>query len=83
MSDAANPDRSTCERAVSLLNEYLDRELSPADEAAVRCHLEVCEACSDRFAFEGKLLATIRAKSQSARAPAPLRRRIADLLDRL
>ncbi len=83
MSDEIQLDALTCHQAVARLNEYLDRELAPEEEAAVRRHLAVCEHCFHHFQFEERLLAMIREKCQIGKAPEPLRRKISDLLDSL
>jgi mycothiol system anti-sigma-R factor len=76
-------DGYTCEQAFSRLYEYLDRVLSPEEEALVRQHLAICEDCVRHFGFEEKLLETIREKCRTGRAPETLRRKIETLLDQL
>ena len=73
----------TCRGAMARLYEYIDRELTPADEKAVRVHLKLCRACSRRFRFEEQLLGKIREKCGAARASEGLRRRIEAVLDEL
>lgn len=76
-------ETAACQYAVARQYEYLDGEL-PSDEAAMlREHLRVCAPCSQRFAFDARLLAGIREQCRGDRAPAELRRRIHGLLDRL
>lgn len=48
------------------LSAYLDRELSPADQARVSAHLETCRACSARLA-ELRATATLIAALPDAR----------------
>jgi mycothiol system anti-sigma-R factor len=81
--DATHLDYYTCEQAVARLYEYLDQALPPAESEAVKRHLELCEACFHHFEFDRRLLETIRERCQTGRAPEPLRRKIADLLDQL
>jgi anti-sigma factor (TIGR02949 family) len=76
-------DSYTCEEAVARLHAYLDGALPVEEAEAVDRHLEVCEACLHHFEFDRKLLVAIREKARTSRAPEPLRRKIADLLDRL
>jgi predicted anti-sigma-YlaC factor YlaD len=45
MSEAAAPDRYTCEQAFARVFEFLDRELGPEEERLVREHLAICEGC--------------------------------------
>jgi anti-sigma factor (TIGR02949 family) len=83
MSNHTHLDGYSCEQAFSRLYEYLDRVLSPDDEALVKQHLAICEDCVRHFSFEEQLLATIREKCRTGRAPEGLRFRIAQLLDGL
>jgi mycothiol system anti-sigma-R factor len=83
VSDHTHLDGYTCEQAFARLYEYLDRVLTPEDDARVRQHLAVCEDCVRHFQFEEKLLETIREKCRTGRAPEALRRKIESLLDRL
>lgn len=83
MSSHEHLDGYTCQQAFSRLYEYLDRVLSPEDEALVQQHLAICEDCVRHFKFEEQLLATIRDRCQTGRAPEGLRLKIAQLLDSL
>jgi hypothetical protein len=57
-------------------DDYLDRELGPAEMELVREHLEYCARCARELEFEDSVLRQVRAKIQ--RLPVP-----ADLLDRI
>jgi mycothiol system anti-sigma-R factor len=83
MSDETPLTYETCQEALARLFEYLDRALPPAEEAAVRRHLEVCEICIHHFDFEARLLEQIREKCGSGRAPESLRGKVKSLLDAL
>lgn len=83
MNSHEHLDGYTCQQAFSRLYEYLDRVLSPEEEAQVQQHLAICEDCVRHFQFEEQLLTTIREKCQTGRAPEGLRRRIAQLIDSL
>ena len=83
MSEHVHLDGYTCEQAFSRLYEYLDRVLSPEEEALVQQHLSLCEECVRHFGFEAQLLARIREKCRTGRAPEQLRRRIEQLIDQL
>jgi mycothiol system anti-sigma-R factor len=83
MSTHTHLDGFTCEQAFQRLYEYLDRVLSPEEEALVRQHLAVCEDCVRHFHFEEQLLTTIRERCRTGRAPQPLRQKIARLIDGL
>jgi anti-sigma factor (TIGR02949 family) len=73
----------TCDNAWARLYEYLDRGLSPEEEALVRRHLAICEECLERFDFEERLLTAIRERARTSRAPESLRQQVAALIDRL
>ena len=59
------------------MDEYLDRELRPAELDHVHAHLETCAACASEFAFEERVLLEARAKLQRVDVPVELRDRIA------
>jgi anti-sigma factor (TIGR02949 family) len=83
MSDPEPVDIQTCEEAFARVYEYLDKVLTPEEEAAILEHLAICEACTHHFDWEERLLDRIREKSRTSRAPEELRRKIDGLLDRL
>ncbi len=74
---------NVCGETLRWIYDYLDRELSPDRDAAVRRHLATCEECWKRFHFEEIFLRTIREKCCKIRAPDRLRRQITTLLNRL
>ena len=65
-----------CQEAQHHLYEYLDRELTPADEQRVREHLAACRPCEGRFDVERAFLKFVEAKCRAKGAPPELRRRI-------
>jgi len=65
-------DPLTCDDVFMRLDDFLDRELSASELEAVRVHLERCVECAAEFAFEGRVLAGLRAKLRRVRAPAHL-----------
>lgn len=71
-----------CQEAVKRLNDYLSRELEPAEEALVQRHLRECRGCFEKFRFEETLLHTLRERLGQAQAPVALRQRILGLLGR-
>jgi mycothiol system anti-sigma-R factor len=84
MSDHTHADGGyTCQQAFARLYEYLDQDLSAEEEALVQQHLAICEECTRHFGFEEQLLATIRERCRTGRAPEALRQRIAKLIDSL
>ena len=74
-------DRYNCEQTFRRFNDYLDRELTPAEMAMVREHLEFCERCARELAFEGSVLREVRAKVSRIAAPPDLLARISRALD--
>jgi anti-sigma factor (TIGR02949 family) len=49
-----------CEAAMRRLWEYLDGTLPPPDLAAIRAHVDECDACRGHVEFERWLLLAIR-----------------------
>jgi anti-sigma factor (TIGR02949 family) len=72
-----------CAEVCRRLDDYVDRELSDADVAAVDKHLSFCTDCADEFAVERELLDCIREKLKSVRVPPGLKARIAERLAQL
>ena len=62
-------DRYTCEEAFRRLDDYLDRELAPADMERMREHLETCAACAREFAFEASVLDGVKRKLRQIDVP--------------
>jgi anti-sigma factor (TIGR02949 family) len=71
------PDRFTCEEIFSRLDDYLDRELSPAEIRLVEEHLETCAACASEHRFESGVLRGVRDKLPRISVPSDLMVRIA------
>ena len=72
--------RYTCEEMFRRLDDYVDRELGPAEMRRVREHLETCEACAQEYAFEATVLAEVRSKLQRITAPVELLNTVEALL---
>jgi anti-sigma factor (TIGR02949 family) len=70
-----------CAETFRRLDDYLDRELSAPELAAVEAHLEQCLDCAGEFAVERGLLDQIRAKLARVRMPADLMARISSRLN--
>ena len=70
------PDRYTCEQVFRRIDDYLDRELAPPEVAQIRAHLETCTACAREYAFEEKVLQTVKAKLRRVALPPEVRQRI-------
>ena len=65
-------DRYTCEQVFRRMDDYLDRELKPAELARVREHLETCAACAREHRFEDALLGDLKAKLRRVAVPSEL-----------
>ena len=50
-----------CADAVACLSAAVDGELAPGDDAGVRQHLDVCEACARRYRTLQQVRAAVRA----------------------
>ena len=66
----------SCDDALARLWEFLDGELAPGEEAAVRRHLEICGRCYPRFDFQRAYFAYTRQLRERDRVPAEARRRL-------
>ena len=73
-------DQADCRQALDHLYEYLDGELTPLVEAAIKAHLAVCAPCFALFGFEQAYLRFLEARARTQGAPPALRRRILDQL---
>ena len=78
MTDA--PPKIDCHEAADRLYDYLDRELTPEVEAAVRAHLVDCAMCFQLFDFETAYLRFLEVRTRTQGAPPALKRRILDSL---
>jgi anti-sigma factor (TIGR02949 family) len=65
-----------CQEAFAHLDDYVDRELSAGELAAVEEHLTRCAMCAEEFDVERALLDTIREKLRRTRVPPDLLGRI-------
>lgn len=70
------PERIHCRQAVDQLYDFLDAELTPEAEAAVRQHLSECAGCLGLFDFEAAYLRFLEARTRTVGTPPRLRRRI-------
>jgi anti-sigma factor (TIGR02949 family) len=69
-------DRYTCEEVFRRMDDFLDRELAPHEEAHVRVHLETCAECAQEYAFEDGILFAVKQKLRRVAVPPELRDRI-------
>ena len=73
-------DRYTCEEVFRQLNDYLDRELSPAEMALVKEHLATCAQCASEHAFEASVLQELKRKLRRIDLPQSLLDKVAAIL---
>jgi len=73
-------DAYTCREAFARLEDYVDRELSADEIEKVEEHLSVCEMCAGEFAFEARVLDTLRDKLMVFEVPAGLEERLARMI---
>lgn len=65
----------SCQRVLEI-NSYIDGELDEAQAAAVRQHLEECEACDRNYRLYSALRSSLRHSSFYHRTPLELKMRI-------
>ena len=75
-------DRYTCEEMLRRLDDYLDRELTPAEVRRVEEHLQDCEACAREFGFEASVVRSVREKLREVDVPDSLLGRVSMALAR-
>ncbi len=74
-------DRYTCEEVFRRLNDFLDRELTPAETTLVEEHLKTCAQCASEHAFEQTVLEEIKEKLRRISAPPSLLSKVRTILD--
>jgi anti-sigma factor (TIGR02949 family) len=77
---ATKPGPMDCDEAMAVLWQFLDRDLSPDLEAALRAHLEACRPCLCHHDFDRAFLAAVAAARATDPAPPELRRRVTSML---
>lgn len=70
----------SCDDAADILWDYLDGELSPEREAAMRAHLAACGPCLHHQEFERAFLDAVATARTSDPAPPALRSRVVEML---
>lgn len=65
-----------CEHVLARLWEFLDGELPPADEAAVKKHLDICNRCYPQYDFQRAYFEYAQRIREREHAPPSLRRRL-------
>ncbi len=59
----------TCSEANQAMNAYIDGELGPVEEAAVRNHLSTCKLCQTEYSTHQSLKSSIRKTSNFSPSP--------------
>jgi anti-sigma factor (TIGR02949 family) len=68
--------RLDCEQALTHLQDYLKRELTPELVVEVRVHLERCWDCADYARFEESFLLMLETRARREICPKEVRARI-------
>ena len=69
-------DRFTCAEVLQRLDDYLDRELSPAEMLLVKEHLDECAMCAGEHQYERSILDGVKDKLRRISAPPGLLGRV-------
>ncbi len=72
----------SCHETFLRLNDFVDRELSPAEHDAVAAHLVECAKCASMFEFEADVLADLTAKLSRIQLPPSLKERVLEAIQR-
>lgn len=75
-------DRYTCEQVFHLLDDYVDRELTPEEIDRVEQHLATCAQCASESRFEQGILDGLKNKIRQIDVPASLVERVETVLKR-
>jgi len=76
------PSELKCREVFERLDDFVDRELTPAEAARVEAHLAVCANCATRYGFEASVLEGLKQRLRRITAPPELLRRILGAIDR-
>ncbi|HSL64640.1 MAG TPA: zf-HC2 domain-containing protein [Gaiellaceae bacterium] len=68
-----------CDKCEELLQPYLDRELTEAEQVEAEAHLEGCSYCARRYRFEAELRMFVRQAAADEPMPAELKEKLANL----
>jgi|GEM_PF-4077986 len=66
----------SCQETYALIQDYLDRALSPSETELVKLHLDGCGICAEEFVFEGAVLRRIGGFMTEAEVPPELFSRV-------
>jgi mycothiol system anti-sigma-R factor len=68
-----------CDKCEELLQPYLDRELTEAEQVEAEAHLEACSYCARRYRFEAELRMFVRQAAADEPMPPELKEKLANL----
>lgn len=69
-----------CDAVMRQLWDYLDGELTPETEDAIRAHLAVCKRCHPQYSFEAAFQRALAAVRRTHSRPDALKARVLGLL---
>lgn len=75
-------DRYTCEQVFHLLDDYVDRELTPEETQCVEEHLATCAQCASESRFEHSLIEGLKEKIRQIDAPRSAVEKVEEVLRR-
>jgi len=75
-------DMLDCDAVMRQLWDYLDNELTPESEGAVRAHLTVCKRCQPQHDFEAAFLRALSAARRTHTHPTTIKARVLEALRR-
>ncbi len=81
MSPKPHEHGLNCRETFRKLDDFVDRELTPQEQASVAEHLEECAKCAHQFAAELEMLEALKAKLRRIAAPQGLMEKIAARLN--
>lgn len=70
------PDPMTCQQVFERLDDFLDRELDPAEVPRVEAHLATCAVCAQEYRFEGRVLSRLKDRLRRIAVPDSLKARV-------
>ena len=72
----------SCPDSPTLIQSYVDGELTGDDKQSFEKHLDACAHCTDAVRLQSRFKAALRAQLPGPQLPAALQRQISDALDR-
>jgi len=69
-----------CDAVMRQLWDYLDGELTPESEQAIRAHLAVCQRCHPQYDFDSAFLRALTGARRTHSGPNALKARVPGLL---